>query len=72
MKTTLVAVFFLKSRWLFYVAINLAMASMWAGRFLGGYIVQLLTQLSLSHTYLLCKLHGEMVAIKRLYFNKPK
>ena len=48
------------------------MASMWAGRPLGGYIVQLLAQLSLSHTYLLCRLHGEMVAIKRLYFNKPK
>jgi len=43
------------------------MASMWAGRPLGGYIVQLLAQLSLSHTYLLCRLHEEMIAIKRLF-----
>jgi hypothetical protein len=63
---------FWESRCLFYVAINVAMASMWARRPLGGYIVQLLTHLSLSHRYLLRRLHGEMVAIKRLYFNKPK
>ena len=48
------------------------MASMWAGRPMSGYIVQLLTQLSLSHTCLLCTLHEKMVAIKKLYFNKPK
>jgi hypothetical protein len=48
------------------------MASMWARRPMGGYIVQLLTQLTLSHTYLLCRFHGKMVAIKRLYVNKPK
>jgi hypothetical protein len=48
------------------------MASLWARWPMGGYIVQLLTQLSLCHTCLLYMLYGKMVAIKRLYFNKPK